>query len=268
LIFPLKLTIFRYEGAVPLDQNGNIIRGTSKTFIDDEEQPPLKKVCNPVLTETSEKGYPEDLLMPYGASKFLFRVIEFKCVDFKFCIQDIQIVDEYTIKDVIDDFDMGFCQSTFDGKRMCIYNPEDIIKRKSDVVFGKKFFEFVFNMSGFSVVNCLKVLKRIQKYRKRGYEVNVVEECTPVELLDVIKNNLSQVDRYSAGYIYGYFSLRQNKQLMPWYRFIREARDTNFNVDTDVGTLTNILGIEQYSLYSVDEDVGYKEGITTNEMLE
>ena len=78
---------------------------------------------------------------------------------------DVMIIpDNIPLENIVTNFDLTFCQTWFDGENVYTTNPEDVLNKK-----GKLRDEYLESL----LVNFNKfIIGRIEKYRKRGFEIS------------------------------------------------------------------------------------------------
>lgn len=201
---------------------------------DDSGESPSRTV-NVVNPQHYRQVYSSKTDAMYKVCTYISRISTFKCVDMDFSFQDILVSRKREVSDVIDDFDMSFLKSTYDGKKLLISNIDDIVKRVCTIEFGEKYFYYILRSSHhgiYDVKACVKILKRIKKYRDRGYTCNIKVLKTPSEFLDMwfeidTRSNYKNID----------------KKLYPWYKLIQLAKDVNFDINIHYDELSALLCI-------------------------
>ena len=214
----LQLGIIEYD----LKKDNNIkfnIKPSVTGLPVDEQKKKFKKVVSKQepLTDPVQMNKPtydidvdHDIkrLLKYDTLDWIFNVAQFKCKNMSFSFQDICVKKDHQISEVIDGFDMGFLQTTYDGKKIIIRNPHQVIKKKSTFIFGQRMFKFIMIKPYTSYddeyvmyeryENAYTILKRIKKYRIRGYIVNIEDSILVNDMLEDNKeyNNILDISMW------------------------------------------------------------------------
>lgn len=183
--------------------------------IENTTTPPVD-VIQPHIND--KENWNHDILK-YDYTNSIFNVLQFKCLDTDFSVQDILVKDEYQISDVIDEFDMSFLQNTYDGKKIVIRNPYYIIKKECTVKFGMKYRNYIFRgVQSIYINRCIKIINRIGKYRKRGYTLHILNEIT-------------SDDQF---YNFAYNNSHAKWGIIRWNHFVETARNIGITLDYEI----------------------------------
>ena len=88
---------------------------------------------------------------------------------------DIVIIDDnYTVEQVIDNFDLSFCKIWFDGDNVIAKHPKDIINRKGSL--NKKYLKQYYKAIKLNLQRSDLIYMRYTKYTQRGFTITVGKE--------------------------------------------------------------------------------------------
>lgn len=227
------------------------------------------KVCHPYISQFSNRMYrigPFDTIERGGLNHSKTRVVVWHngideddapssailyIRDFyvnKIKIQDIIIDKTFPIREYIDDvFDMGFLKSMFNGKTLRILDPESVLKQKSTVNMFQAYFKSFKHITGYEQPPVevksgfiRAQYKRIKKYRKRGFIVDV----------DFSKN-VESVERLCRRWGDSEFKMTK-KEMALWDYIVNEENHDDFEKSSEDEFEIVSLSDDDFYVYTMD----------------